>query len=75
MQESKFGESQIAGILKEADAGSGALAESAELAVTIHVLHEVPDASRLPTQLHAALRTGGLLLIDRWLYSRSAARR
>jgi 23S rRNA G2069 N7-methylase RlmK/C1962 C5-methylase RlmI len=27
------------------------------------MLHEVPDASRLLTELHAALRPGGLLLV------------
>ena len=45
------------------DAGLSASADSADLAVVIHVLHEVPDPHALLCQLHAALRPGGLLLI------------
>jgi ubiquinone/menaquinone biosynthesis C-methylase UbiE len=45
------------------DAGLGAFAGAADLVVAIHMLHEVPDASRLLTELHAALRPGGLLLV------------
>jgi ubiquinone/menaquinone biosynthesis C-methylase UbiE len=36
---------------------------SADLAVAIHMLHEVPDQAGLLRQLHAALRPGGLLLV------------
>ena len=52
-----------ASVCTEDDAGLRALAGSADLAVAIHMSHEVPDASRLLTQLHAALRLGGLLLV------------
>jgi SAM-dependent methyltransferase len=52
-----------ASVCTEGDAGLGALAGSADLAVAIHMLHEVPDASPLLTQLHAALRPGGVLLV------------
>ena len=45
------------------DAGLTAFADSADLAVVIHVLHEVPDQHALLCQLYAALRPGGLLLI------------
>lgn len=45
------------------DAGLSAFADSADLAVVIHMLHEVPDQAALLRQLHAALRPGGLLLI------------
>lgn len=45
------------------DAGLTAFTDSADLAVVIHVLHEVPDQHALLCQLHAALRPGGLLLI------------
>jgi ubiquinone/menaquinone biosynthesis C-methylase UbiE len=34
-----------------------------DLALAIHVVHEVPDAARLLAQVHAALRDGGRLLI------------
>lgn len=50
-------------VCTEDDAGLGAFAGAADLAVAIHMLHEVPDASHLLTQLHAALRPGGLLLV------------
>jgi ubiquinone/menaquinone biosynthesis C-methylase UbiE len=50
-------------VCTEDDAGLGAFAGAADLAVAIHMLHEVPDVSRLLTQLHAALRPGGLLLV------------
>ena len=43
--------------------GLGALAGSADLAVAIHMVHEVPDAGRLLAELHAVLKPGGLLLI------------
>ena len=52
-----------ASVCTEDDAGLGAFAGEADLAVAIHMLHEVPDAARLLTQLHAALRLGGLLLV------------
>ncbi|MDO8836147.1 MAG: class I SAM-dependent methyltransferase [Vicinamibacterales bacterium] len=45
------------------DAGLTAFADSADLAVVIHVLHEVPDQYALLCQVYAALRPGGLLLI------------
>lgn len=50
-------------VCTEDDAGLGAFGGAADLAVAIHMLHEVPDASRLLAQLHAALRPGGLLLV------------
>ncbi len=34
-----------------------------DLALAIHVVHEVPDASRFLAQIHAALRDGGRLLV------------
>ena len=52
-----------ASVCTEDDAGLGAFAGAADLAVAIHMLHEVPDASRLLIQLQAALRPGGLLLV------------
>lgn len=45
------------------DAGLTPFADSADLAVVIHVLHEVPDQHALLCQLHAALRPGGILLM------------
>jgi SAM-dependent methyltransferase len=45
------------------DVGLHALAGSADLAVALHMLHEVPDRARLLSQLNAALRPGGLLLL------------
>jgi SAM-dependent methyltransferase len=52
-----------ASVCTEDDAGLGAFVGEADLAVAIHMLHEVPDASRLLTQLQAALRPGGSLLV------------
>jgi SAM-dependent methyltransferase len=52
-----------ASVCTEDDAGLGAFVGAADLAVAIHMLHEVPDASRLLTQLQAALRPGGSLLV------------
>jgi SAM-dependent methyltransferase len=45
------------------DAGLGPYAAQADLAVAIHMLHEIPDVSGLLSQLHAVLRPGGLLFI------------
>jgi SAM-dependent methyltransferase len=52
-----------ASVCTEDDTGLGRFEGTADLAVAIHMLHEVPDASRLLTQLRAALRPGGLLLV------------
>ena len=52
-----------ASVCTEHDAGLAPFAGTADLAVAIHMLHEVPDASRLLQQLHAALRPGGRLLV------------
>lgn len=39
------------------------VAVAADVAVVIHMLHEVPDQARLLADLHAALRPGGTLVI------------
>jgi SAM-dependent methyltransferase len=46
-----------------ADAGLGAAAGTADVAILFHVLHEVPDQAPLLARLHEALRPGGLLLL------------
>ncbi len=45
------------------DLGVAARAGTVDLAVAIHMVHEVPDAAALLRQIHAALRPGGALLI------------
>jgi ubiquinone/menaquinone biosynthesis C-methylase UbiE len=45
------------------DLGLAGFDGSADLAVAIHMLHEVPDQSRLLDQLHAVLRHGGRLIV------------
>jgi ubiquinone/menaquinone biosynthesis C-methylase UbiE len=45
------------------DLGLGQWNGSADLAVAIHMVHEVPDQEHLLRQLHATLRPGGLLLV------------
>ncbi|HSK09881.1 MAG TPA: methyltransferase domain-containing protein [Vicinamibacterales bacterium] len=53
----------LASVCSTDDLGLGPFGESADLAVAIHVVHEVPDQHRLLVQLHDVLRPGGLLLI------------
>jgi ubiquinone/menaquinone biosynthesis C-methylase UbiE len=43
--------------------GIGAWAGRIDLALVIHVIHEVPDADRFLRQIHAALRPGGRLVV------------
>jgi len=43
--------------------GLEATCGTADLAVAIHMVHEVPDAGRLLAELHAVLKPGGLLLV------------
>jgi ubiquinone/menaquinone biosynthesis C-methylase UbiE len=45
------------------DLGLAGFDGSADLAVAIHMVHEVPDQSRLLDQLHAVLRHGGRLIV------------
>ena len=45
------------------DLGIGKWAGRIDLALVIHVIHEVPDADRFLRQIHAALRPGGTLVI------------
>jgi ubiquinone/menaquinone biosynthesis C-methylase UbiE len=45
------------------DLGIGGWAGRIDLALVIHVIHEVPDADRFLRQIHAALRPGGTLVI------------
>ena len=45
------------------DLGIGEWAGRIDLALVIHVVHEVPDADRFLRQIHAALRPGGTLVI------------
>jgi ubiquinone/menaquinone biosynthesis C-methylase UbiE len=45
------------------DLGIGEWAGRIDLALVIHVLHEVPDTDRFLRQIHAALRPGGSLVI------------
>ena len=45
------------------DLNIGTWAGRIDLAVVIHVIHEVPDADRFLRQIHAALRPGGTLVI------------
>lgn len=47
----------------ESDLGIGDLAGRIDFAMTIHMVHEVPDASALMSQLHQAVKTGGRLLV------------
>jgi ubiquinone/menaquinone biosynthesis C-methylase UbiE len=52
-----------ASVCAEDDLGLAAFAGTADLAVAIYMLHEIPDVSRLLAQLYAALRPSGLLLV------------
>jgi SAM-dependent methyltransferase len=45
------------------DLGIGEWAGRIDLALVIHVIHEVPDANRFLRQIHAALRPAGTLVI------------
>jgi ubiquinone/menaquinone biosynthesis C-methylase UbiE len=45
------------------DLGTAAWAGRVDLAVAIHVVHEIPDAGAFFRQIHAALRPGGTLLV------------
>ncbi len=45
------------------DLGIGEWAGRIDLALVIHVIHEVPDPARFLRQIHAALRPGGTLVI------------
>lgn len=45
------------------DLGVAAWAGCADLALAIHMVHEVPDVDNLMRQLHAVVRPGGRLLI------------
>jgi len=45
------------------DLGLARWQERADVAVAIHMLHEVPDRERLLRQLFAVIRPGGLLVI------------
>jgi SAM-dependent methyltransferase len=52
-----------ASVCSAADLGVGRWQGHVDLAVAIHMVHEVPDPGRLFTQVHEALRPGGRLLI------------
>jgi ubiquinone/menaquinone biosynthesis C-methylase UbiE len=45
------------------DLGAGAWTGRVDLALAIHVVHEIPDAARFFRQIHTALRQGGRFLI------------
>jgi 2-polyprenyl-3-methyl-5-hydroxy-6-metoxy-1,4-benzoquinol methylase len=45
------------------DLGAGGWTGRVDLALAIHVVHEVPDGGAFLQQIHAALRPGGTLLI------------
>jgi len=47
-----------------ADLRLDAWAGRCDLALAIHVVHEVPDAAAFLSQLHRALRPGGTLLVS-----------
>ena len=53
----------VARVCSADDLGLAAFSGSADLALAIHMVHEVPDPPRLLRQLHDALRPGGRLLI------------
>jgi len=53
----------VASVCSAEDLGLARFQESADLAVAIHMVHEVPDQGRLLTQLSQALKSGGRLLI------------
>ena len=52
-----------AGVCGPHDLGIEARAGSADLALAIHVVHEVPDTAAFLRQIHTALRPGGRLVI------------
>jgi SAM-dependent methyltransferase len=45
------------------DLGVAAWSDAIDLAVAIHVVHEIPDAGRFLRQIHESLRPGGALVI------------
>lgn len=53
----------LARVSSENDLGLGAFAGSADLAVAIHTVHEVPDQRRFLEQMRDVLRPGGQLLV------------
>ena len=53
----------VASVCTPADLGLSAHAGSADLALAIHMVHEVPDARLLLRQLRDVLRPGGRILI------------
>ena len=53
----------VASVCVPADLRLSAFARSADLAVAIHMVHEVPHARLLLRQLHDVLRPGGHLLV------------
>lgn len=53
----------VASVCSPDDLGLGPFQGTADLALAIHMVHEVPDQARLLAQLHAVLRPGGSLLI------------
>jgi ubiquinone/menaquinone biosynthesis C-methylase UbiE len=50
-------------VCQAGDLGVAAWADCADLALAIHMVHEVPDVDNLMRQLHAVVRPGGRLLI------------
>ena len=53
----------VARVSSENDLGLGAFAGSADLAVAIHTVHEVPDQRHFLEQMREVLRPGGHLLV------------
>jgi ubiquinone/menaquinone biosynthesis C-methylase UbiE len=53
----------VARVSSETDLGLNGFAGSADLAIALYVVHEVPDQRRFLEQLHEVLRPGGLLLV------------
>lgn len=53
----------VASVSSATDLGLAPFAGSADLAVALHMVHEVPDQRQFLNQMHDALRPGGLLLI------------
>jgi SAM-dependent methyltransferase len=53
----------VASACSPSDLGLGSWAGRIDLALAIHMVHEVPDKAGFLQQLHAALRPGGRLLI------------
>jgi ubiquinone/menaquinone biosynthesis C-methylase UbiE len=53
----------VASVPSETDLGLDSFAGSADLALALHMVHEVPDERRFLEQMRDVLRPGGLLLV------------